>query len=121
MKKRKKFDLKQMRILGSEHAEILKHNEIMQKKGKVETKPKKTGKDWRAQSEMFRQAMKVNNPDNNNSNFGNKLDVVIVDSNPKSFKSNTKDTNSIQVSNQINKGKIKNILIYLNITYTTIT
>ena len=63
MKKRKPMDMKAQRIVSDEHKEILKHNEIMQKKAKKKEDKEKEAKiaknNWKAKSEMFRQAMKA--------------------------------------------------------------
>lgn len=104
MRKRKKFDTKQQRILDKEHADVLKHNEFMEKKGKnVVDSKKKVKKDWRAQSEMFREAMKQATGDvkvNNN--------VIIMDSGSNNFSKNIKNSNKVNNIDNIVIGGGKN-------------
>lgn len=88
MRKRKAFDSKQKRVLDSEHADILRNNEIREKKEKAKknatASKQSTKSNWKIQSEMFRQAMRavgdtgnnievyVKDPGSTNQQFGNK-------------------------------------------------
>jgi hypothetical protein len=57
--KRKAFNSQKHRIIDSDHANILKHKELQEKKfGKVPTKPK--NQKWKKQSEEFRAILKQN-------------------------------------------------------------
>ena len=63
--KRKPFDSKKHRIIDGEHAQLIKHQEFMNKKYKnkgmninINVKPKK--KDWKLESEQFRAVIKNN-------------------------------------------------------------
>jgi len=58
MKTRKAFDSKKSRIIDSEHAQILKRQELNEKKkGNVQVKQVKKASKWQKQSEEFRAAM----------------------------------------------------------------
>jgi hypothetical protein len=69
--KRKAFDSQKKRIIDSEHASLLKHKEMMEKKmgGKMNLKPPKKNK-WKQQSEEFRAVMRQNRGLTINKNTG---------------------------------------------------
>lgn len=108
MKKRKRFDAKSKRIVNDEHKEILNHNQIMEKKNKnkgVADAKKKTGGNWRAQSEMFRNAMKAATNDDGGNTHTN--DLIIIDSKQGNNKQGSFSNNDLVVG----KG-IKSIYIF---------
>jgi hypothetical protein len=71
--KRKAFDTKQQRIIDTDHAMMLKHKEIMEKKNKgkqVQEKPK--SQKWKKQSEEFQRMIRENRNIAKQESMGNK-------------------------------------------------
>lgn len=104
MKKRKAFNSKLHRIADKDQAELLEKNQYSEKLNKkinkdnnnnnattnTTTKPKKK-KDWRIESEMFRNAMRANKDINTNNN-----NYTLNNNNPKS---NFNNNNNYDYSN----------------------
>lgn len=73
MKKRKAFDSKKMRVVCNEQEELLRNQKKDKGKKNTASKPTKNS-NWKAQSEMFRQAMRANAGDT-----GNNFEVLVKD------------------------------------------
>lgn len=85
IKKRKSYNIKEKRVINDEHKEILNNANRKQNKSKVKEKDviKTAKKNWKAKSEMFRMAIKVddnkiknNINDNININIQNDIDIL---------------------------------------------